>query len=84
VPSATELRAAVDQGSLEWLSEPMDPVSERFEVFIEDTPGTISVRLCCDTRYMSAGHTESFAREMENATVQAALALGQGVVSSVS
>jgi Condensation domain len=77
VPTSADLRAALKLGSLQWRDKPMDPVSERFEVFIEDTPGTIEVLLCTDTRYMSAGHTEAFAREMETAIVQAVLGPGR-------
>jgi|HubBroStandDraft_1064217.scaffolds.fasta_scaffold01680_4 hypothetical protein len=72
-PTPEELRAALKLGSLRWRDKPMDPVSERFEVFIEDTPGTIEVLLCTDTRYISAGHTEAIAREMETAVVQTLL-----------
>jgi hypothetical protein len=76
VPTPADLLAALKLGRLQWLDEPMDPVSERFEVFVEDTPGTIEVRLCSDTRYMSAGHTEAIAREMETVTVEAVQGLG--------
>ena len=76
VPTPADLLAALKLGRLQWLDEPMDPVSERLEVFVEDTPGTIEVRLCSDTRYLSAGHTEAIAREMEAATVQAVLGPG--------
>jgi len=83
LPAPEDLRqAALEPGTLRWRHEPLDPVTERFEIGVENTPGIIELRVSADTRYMSAAHMEAFAREMEAAVVHAAL--GPGHAGSTS
>jgi hypothetical protein len=66
------LRAALPLTTLRWVDKPLDPVSERFSVDVEDAPDAVELRVCTDTHYMSASHTGAFLREMETVTVEAA------------
>jgi hypothetical protein len=70
-PTAEQLRAALLLSTLRWSEQPLDPVGERFSCDVEDAPDTVDLRLCADTRYVSAAHMAAFAREMDAVICQA-------------
>jgi Condensation domain len=72
-PAAEQLRAALPLSTLRWSDQPLDPVSERFSCDVEDAPDMVELRVCADTRYLSAAHMAAFAREMDVVTCQAVL-----------
>jgi hypothetical protein len=72
LPSLDEIRAALPAGRLDWREVPVDPVSERFSLRINDVPGMIEMQVAVDTRHVSPADLERFLRATEAVTVEAA------------
>jgi Condensation domain len=73
LPSADEIRSALPAGRLDWRAVPIDPVSERFSLRINDVPDTIEMQVAVDTQHVSPAVLDAFLRATEAVTVQAAL-----------
>lgn len=72
LPSAKELRAAVARSTLTWGYQ-QDRPSERLFFHINDVPGTASLEICADTRYVPPADMEAVLRGLEAVAVAAAL-----------
>ncbi|MEN3356991.1 MAG: hypothetical protein V7637_973 [Mycobacteriales bacterium] len=72
-PGLDEIRAALPAGRLNWREVPVDPVSERFSLRVNDVPGTVEMQVAIDTHHVPPATIEAFLRAAEAVTVQAAL-----------
>ena len=73
VPSLDEVSAALPAGRLDWREVPVDPVSERFSLRVNDVPDTIEMQVAADTHHVSPAVMAAFLRATEAVTVRAAL-----------
>jgi hypothetical protein len=66
-----DLRAALPHTTLRW-DPPVDRPSERFFVHVDDEPGSVTIVMSADTKYISPGDMEACLRGMEEIAVAAA------------
>jgi hypothetical protein len=66
-----DLRAALPRTTLRW-DPPTDRPNERFFVHVDDEPGSVTIVMSADTKYISPGDMEACLRGMEEIAVAAA------------
>jgi hypothetical protein len=72
-PAAQDLRALRAETGFTWIARE-DIQTERFFVHVDDAPDGLFFEIRADTHYISPAATESFARAMEAAAIEAASA----------